>query len=242
MKTIDLNCDVGEGTGNDQLLMPYISSCSIACGGHFGTKNSIRETIDLALSNNVKVGAHPAYSDPDNFGRKSIQISNKNLQDSLRKQLDLFFSISSITNHIKPHGALYNDLFNDTEKAEAVVEVFVEYGKSFKIYCAPNSQLGKASHNAGFGVIYEGFGDRAYTKNGGLLARNQTGALLKTKETIAKQFIQIVQQSKVLSIEGEIIPLEVQTICLHGDGENVIEHLHFLVKELNKNNICVESS
>ena len=112
MYSIDLNCDLGEGTGNDPFVMPFISSCSIACGGHFGNKRTIKEAIELAEKYNVKTGAHPSYLDTKFFGRKSLDIPLKELQDSIRFQLDLFFNISANSTHIKPHGALYNDLFS----------------------------------------------------------------------------------------------------------------------------------
>ena len=139
MQQIDLNCDVGEGTGNDAALMPFISSCSIACGGHYGNAKTIAATLALAAQNKVKTGAHPAYPDPQNFGRKSSNLPLTELQDALREQLDLFFGLCPAVNHIKPHGALYNDLFENEEKARAAVEVFAAYNPKIKVYCAPKS-------------------------------------------------------------------------------------------------------
>ena len=240
MYSIDLNCDMGEGTGNDALLMPYISSCSIACGGHYGTKQSIAATATLAKAQGVRIGAHPAYPDPENFGRKSMDLSHGSLQDALRRQLDTFFSVCTVVNHIKPHGALYNDLFFDREKAAAVVAVFSEYAPGIKVYCAPGSQLATVAAEQGFSVRLEAFADRAYASDGTLVARTKKNAVLIEKQHMAQQLIQIIKSETVTSITGEIIPMKAQTICLHGDGVGVVENAAFLVESLKQNRISVE--
>ena len=241
MRQIDINCDMGEGSGNDAALMPYISSCSIACGGHFGNAKTIAATLRYARAAGVQVGAHPSYPDRANFGRKSMPISLSDLQDALRKQLDLFFSLCSHPNHIKLHGALYNDLFHDLEKAKAIVAVFQEYIKGIKLFCPPGSQMAKAAVDSGFQVVYEGFGDRSYTAHGSLVARSQNRSVLTWKEEIAQQVLQIVTKQQVNTIDHQTIPLEVQTICLHGDGENVLQNLHYLKNDLIKNGINVKA-
>ena len=241
MKSIDINCDMGEGTGNDAAFMPYISSCSIACGGHFGNAKTISATLEDAQAAGVKVGAHPSYPDQLNFGRKSPPISLLNLQVALREQLDLFFSLCLHPNHIKPHGALYNDLFHDLEKAKAVLAVFSEYAKGIKLFCSPGSQLAAVAATEGFQVIYEGFGDRTYTHQGNLVIRSQVGAVLTRKEAIAQQVLQIVAKNQVNTIDHQTIPLGVQTICMHGEGNNVLENLQYLKNHLNNNGISVKA-
>ncbi|MDG1053311.1 MAG: 5-oxoprolinase subunit PxpA [Flavobacteriaceae bacterium] len=241
MQKIDLNCDVGEGTGNDAALMPFISSCSIACGGHFGNAKTIAATLALAAQNKVKTGAHPAYPDPQNFGRKSMDLPLTELQDVLREQLDLFFGLCPAVNHIKPHGALYNDLFDEREKASAVVEVFAAYNPKIKVYCAPKSALATAAKAAGLVPVLEGFGDRAYQLSGALVPRKNPLATFTQKEQITQQVLEIIQQAEVIGLEGERIPLKINTICLHGDGKNVQENLPYLVKTLKQKNIAVEA-
>lgn len=241
MKQIDLNCDVGEGTGNDAVLMPYISSCSIACGGHYGNAKTIAATLALAEKNNVKTGAHPAYPDRDNFGRISMDLPLNELQDAMRGQLDLFFSLCDKVNHIKPHGALYNDLFYNMEKALAVVEVFVSYDPKLKIYCAPKSALAFAAKSVGLSPVLEGFGDRLYKQDGSLVSRQNSMARFAKKEKIAHQVLGIIQQAEVIGISGKKIPLKVETICLHGDGENIQQNLPYLIETLTQNNISIEA-
>lgn len=239
--TIDLNCDLGEGTGNDLALMPYISSCSIACGGHYGNQKSIKTTLTYAHEYGVKTGAHPSYYDRDNFGRRSLEISLQELQDSLRQQLDLFYSLCAQVSHVKPHGALYNDLFEANEKADAVVEVIKEYDPKAKVFCAPGSQLFHYATAKGLQPVLEGFGDRAYRPDGGLVARQFPQAVHHQKEQITQQVLRLIQQAEVVGLKGEIIPLKVATICLHGDGDNVVENLAFLAKTLVKNKIHVSA-
>ena len=241
MKTIDLNCDLGEGSGNDAALMPYISSCSIACGGHAGNKATILKSIHNAQDLGVKMGAHPAYPDPENFGRISMKITPKKLQDALRCQLDLFYTLCADVNHIKPHGALYNDMHDDYEKAAAFVEVSKEYASNPKLYCSPNSALATVAQEEGMIVVFEGFGDRAYTPTGKLVSRSHPKALLTDKDQVAKQVLSIVSDKRIITLEGKPIPLNVQTLCMHGDGKNVVENLKHLNQVLKKNAIHVVS-
>ena len=241
MKTIDINCDLGEGSGNDAALVPYISSCSIACGGHAGNKATILKSIHNAQDLGVKTGAHPAYPDPENFGRISMKITPKKLQDALRSQLDLFYTLCADVNHIKPHGALYNDMHDDYEKAAAFVEVSKEYASNPKLYCSPNSALARVAQEEGMTVVFEGFGDRAYTPTGKLVSRSHPKALLTDKDQVAKQVLSIVSDKRIITLEGKPIPLNVQTLCMHGDGENVVENLKHLNQVLKKNAIHVVS-
>ena len=241
MKTIDINCDLGEGSGNDAALVPYISSCSIACGGHAGNKATILKSIHNAQDLGVKTGAHPAYPDPENFGRISMKITPKKLQDALRSQLDLFYTLCADVNHIKPHGALYNDMHDDYEKAAAFVEVSKEYASNPKLYCSPNSALARVAQEEGMIVVHEGFGDRAYTPTGKLVSRSHPKALLTDKDQVAKQVLSIVSDKRIITLEGQPIPLNVQTLCMHGDGKNVVENLKHLNQVLKKNAIHVVS-
>ena len=240
MYSIDLNCDLGEGTGNDLFVMPLISSCSIACGGHFGNKRTIKEAIELAEKYNVKTGAHPSYLDIKFFGRKSLDISLKELQDSIRFQLDLFFNISANSTHIKPHGALYNDLFHDLEKAEAVVEVFKEYGNLY-VFCQPFSKLSTVLSSKKIKQIHEGFGDWVYNSDYTLSSRQNPSSVHESKKKILDQVAYLVKESSVITKDNKNIELKVQTICLHGDNKNVINIISYLIKELKQLSINVKS-
>lgn len=239
MKTIDLNCDLGEGGTNESSILPFISSCSIACGGHYGDQETVHEAIARAKDYNVKIGAHPSYPDRNHFGRKSYAISPKELTDALRFQLDLFFQFSDQTNHIKPHGALYNDLAINGELTEQFLSTLKEYCTGIAIYCPPNSELSKASSNYGFYPMYEGFGDRAYNPNGSLVSRAKPGSVLTQAINIANQITQIITTSSVGTIDGKSIPLIVDTICLHGDTPGLSNIIQGVTRLINQNGIYV---
>ena len=237
MSTIDLNCDMGEGVGNDSLIMPYISSCSIACGGHAGDQNSVVETLLLAKKHGVKVGAHPAYPDPQNFGRKSMSLSKQELKQHLKNQLLLFVECCTQTkssiHHIKPHGALYNDMFLDKIPTVVFVDLIKELLPEVIIYCAPGSLLEKESQKVGLKIMREGFMDRAYNSDATLRSRSVEGAVLTNFDQIGQQLISIVTKKQLSTKADKTIDFNVQTLCLHGDNPKavaIIKHVHQLLK------------
>ena len=234
---------MGEGVGNDASLMPYISSCSIACGGHVGDENSIKETLRLAKQFGVKVGAHPAYPDSEHFGRKSMQLSNEELEKSLVEQLTLFLKCceqtNSPVNHIKPHGALYNDLFHDPSKAEVFVAVMKTLFPQATLYCSPRGLIGKEAIRSGIHVKREGFMDRTYNEDGTLRSRLLKGAVLTDLKQVGSQVLSIVKEQVVPVFGGEFIPLSVQTLCLHGDHPQAVELIQSVDRLLKLNGIDV---
>lgn len=230
---------MGEGVTNEELLMPYISSCSIACGGHYGSRSSIAETLTKALKYQVKVGAHPSYPDRENFGRKSIGMSRVDFQDAIRKQLDLFYHLTSNVNHIKPHGALYNDLFSDEEKGGWFLDVIAEYTSGIKIYCSPNSVLSSLAQQQDFQAVFEGFGDRLYTAVGTLVDRSVQGSVFDNKKQIIDQIIGLATNDQVITSNGSPLSIKVQTICLHSDTPGLIKIIASLIQCLKENKINV---
>lgn len=238
---IDLNADLGEGQPHDQELMPFLSSCSIACGGHFGDENTVKKTLQLATQWQVKAGAHPSYPDRVHFGRTSMSLSLHELLESLKHQLDLFHDLCAEVHHIKLHGALYNDVFSDIEKAEALVNLFLRYHPHQKIYCAPRSALSKVVESSSLVPVYEGFSDRRYTTSGTLVARSKQGALIENEVEMAAQVLQLVTQQRVTSIMGKIIPLQVQTLCFHSEGKNALRNLSHVSKRLKEEGVVVHA-
>ena len=234
---------MGEGVGNDASLMPYISSCSIACGGHVGDENSIKETLRLAKQFGVKVGAHPAYPDPEHFGRKSMQLSNEELENSLVEQLTLFLKCceqtNSPVNHIKPHGALYNDLFHDPSKAEVFVAVMKTLFPQATLYCSPGSLIEKEAIRSRIHTKREGFMDRTYNEDGTLRSRLLKDAVLTDLKQVGSQVLSIVKEQVVPVFGGEFIPLSVQTLCLHGDHPQAVELIQSVDRLLKLNGIDV---
>jgi len=234
--TYNINCDLGEGFGNDALLMPLISSCNIACGGHYGNSETIKKTIQLAKNHQVKVGAHPSFPDPSNFGRKIMNISDTALAKSVFDQVQLFLSVCQSENiemhHVKLHGAFYNLAAKDERIARIVIDTLKNLNQSFSIYAPPNSVLEKigATH---FNMIGEAFIDRRYNEDLSLVSRTEKKALIESSEESWKQFYEIAFKQQVTSITGVISPIEAQTYCIHGDMENAISILHYIHKQLN---------
>ena len=179
---IDINCDVGEGLNNEHLLMPYISSCNIACGGHAGDKKTMAHVVSLASKYNVKIGAHPSYPDKENFGRKSIQISNEDLKESILNQVNSLEEVMNRFNvklhHIKPHGALYNDLANDQFLALRFLKIIDKYKVTCFLYAPYGSAIAKEAKKNSFNIIYEVFADRNYNEDLSLVSRQHTSAIL----------------------------------------------------------------
>ena len=226
MKVIDLNCDLGEGY-EDEKLFPYISSCNIASGGHYGDKNSIRKAIQGALNNKVAIGIHPGYPDKENFGRKSMDISLQELKNSLTQQIELFLEIckelGTIPTHIKPHGALYNDLAVNLEFSQEIFGVFKRLLPEVFIFGLSESATKKAASKLGLPFINEVFSDRAYTREKTLVSRTDKGAIISDWSKMKAQ-VDGLLNGKISTIDGETISLKAQSFCLHGDSPNAVEN------------------
>ena len=224
--SIDLNADLGEGYPFDEQLFQLISSANIACGGHAGDEKTIRASLRQCESLAVAAGAHPSYPDKLNFGRKSMQLDRRELQNSLRIQLDLFYEIASEEkikpHHVKLHGALYNDCFDHEELTLQVLEVLNEYEVDF-IYGPSNSKFNQMALSRGFQVIHEVFADRAYLSSGKLAPRSMEGAVLKEIDSMSQQLRSMLLQQELKSMEGETISLKADTVCLHGDNDHAIQ-------------------
>ncbi len=180
MNDIDFNCDLGEGSGMDAAIMPFISSCNIACGGHAGNEASIRETLFLAEKYGVKIGAHPSYQDPENFGRKILHLSPAKLTHSLVDQVRLLEGLASTfdlgIHHIKLHGALYHQAARDTPTAQLIVKMMEKYFPRYLMYVPHPSVLSLMAHQQGVQIKYEAFADRKYNTDLSLVGREHPHA------------------------------------------------------------------
>lgn len=237
MKTIDISCDLGEGGGFDKQLMPLISSCNIACGGHIGDEHSVLETVHLAVENKVNVGAHPSYPDQKNFGRTSISLKAEDLKLSLHNQIDLVEEacrdLKAPLHHIKPHGALYNDMRKDRFIADLVLEVMIERNRELILFVPPGIKF--SSKIPSFIKLWiEGFADRAYADDLTLLPRSHKNAVLQDPKFITSRLIKMIQQEKVVSNSSLEIHQKFDTFCVHGDTENALEITRKISEELSK--------
>jgi UPF0271 protein len=243
MYLIDINCDVGEGVGNEKELLPLISSCNIACGGHAGDESIIRAVVKLALKNKVKIGAHPSYPDRVNFGRQSMQISDQDLIKSIREQLTLFKRIidseKGNIHHIKAHGALYNDIAKSKKLANVFLESIKTYKKNIKLYVPYQSIIATQAKENGFTIMYEAFADRNYNDDLSLVSRKLPKSLIIDGAEILKHIKQMVINKRLKTINNNFKPIISETYCIHGDTDNVFEILMYLHKELPNYNITL---
>lgn len=243
-KEIDINCDVGEGTGNEEQLFPLISSCNIACGGHAGDASSMERVVQLAKKYKVQVGAHPSYPDRENFGRISVNIPSEVLIKSIRQQIGDLISILKKENiplhHIKAHGALYNEIAKGGGLAEVFLEAVAEYQKSILLYVPYASQIEKKALERGFPIVREAFADRNYNRDLSLVSRKHPKALIESPKAVLDHIVRMVEHQKVRTINGENIKILADTFCIHSDTPLAFEIVSYLSKELPNHNIRIK--
>ena len=241
-KTIHINCDLGEGGKYDVQLMPLISACNIACGGHAGDARSMQKTVLLAMVNNVEIGAHPSYPDRENFGRRSLKISANELKISIKEQLSSLHEIVKKQGgelaHIKPHGALYNDAAQDENIAKIILDSVLESGLELPIYSSEKSVITSLA-NGKIPVVFEAFADRNYNPDLSLVSRVRSDALITEKEAVFKHLFSMYFKHEIVCWNKEKIASEAATFCLHSDTPNSVEILEFLVKKFKALNIKI---
>lgn len=241
--SIDINVDVGEGYNNEESFIQYISSANIACGGHFGSYESITKVVELCKKHDVNIGAHPSYPDFDNFGRVVLDISLEELSNSISTQLKMFKEVcveqGIEPSHLKPHGALYHTCFHDEIVSMILLDLCETIIGKIKIVCAPESIILKLARARGFEIFAEGFADRAYNKEGRLLSRKEIGSSIVDIGKIKNQVEELIMREQVITIEGEIVPLQIDTICFHGDATNAPQNIYEVYQYLKKLGIVV---
>ena len=241
---IDINADLGEGLNNEELLMPLISSCNIACGGHAGDEETMQRVLKLAKHHNVKVGAHPSFPDKANFGREIMSLDPGQLFDSVLSQTIDLYNIAQREgvniNHIKPHGALYNLASVDPSIAKLIINVILSFPENIKLYAPYNSVLANLAKKENIEVVYEAFADRNYNDDLTLVSRKKDNAVLHKKEAVLTHVLEMIKHQKVTSVNGLKLDIKASTFCVHGDTKNAVEILEFLNKELPVNGVEVE--
>jgi len=240
---VDINCDLGEGIGNDALLMPLISSCNIACGGHAGDAKSMHDTLILAKKFGVKIGAHPSFPDRGNFGRTALKISLGKLSESiynqiinLKKEVDI---LNLTIHHIKPHGALYNLACVDKDISMAIIKAVKKTGLNVCLYAPYRSVLAQQAVEQNLAVITEAFIDRRYNKNGTLVSRKEKNAVILEADDVFEQFYNMVMRQELRCITGEKISIKAKTFCIHGDNINAVTILEYIHKRCEEHNISI---
>ena len=228
---MDINCDMGEIPGllkNNVYsdLMDHVTSISLACGGHAGDTEMMRELVIIAKKKNVKVGAHPSYPDRENFGRLELDMASEELLSSIWNQVYSLLKIAEEENisvsHIKPHGALYNQAAKDAQVARVIGDAVDRIDPHLNIMCLSGSLMVRVLEDMGLNVVQEAFADRTYERNGSLRNRNLDYALITSPQKAADQARLIIERNKVIAFDGSEVSIEAQTICIHSDTPNAV--------------------
>lgn len=228
---LDLNADVGESLGqwrrgNDAAIFNQVSSASIACGFHAGDPRTMRESCAAAAAAGVAIGAHPSYRDLAGFGRQFLDVDPQELRDEVLYQVGALMTIAraegTSVRYVKPHGALYNTIVRHRAQAEAVVAAMVDLRSALPLLVSPGSEAGRLAAASGITVVAEAFADRAYNPDGTLVPRTQPGAVLQDVAAVVTQSLRIAVDREVVATDGTRVPLEVQSLCLHGDTPGAV--------------------
>ena len=243
---IDLNCDMGESFGMykmglDEEVIKYITSANIACGFHAGDPMWMRRTVQLAEENGVAVGAHPSFPDLNGFGRRTMNVSPEEATNDLVYQIGALqaFTKSKKLQHVKPHGAMYNQAVNDEGLARAIGDAVMEVDPDMVLVALTGSAWITVAEEMGLKVAREIFADRALNADGTLVSRAQPGSVIHDIEEVVSRSLKMVKEGTATAITGEEIEVEADSLCLHGDTRGAVEMARALRRELERAGIEV---
>ncbi len=224
---VDINADLGEGAGSDAELMPLVTSANIACGAHAGDEASMREAVSLALRHGVALGAHPGFADRQNFGRRELPVSPAGAASLVSAQVGALALIAAgsgaTLTHVKPHGALYAIASRDRAIADAIAGAVFQSDPRLILVGLSGGRLLEAGRARGLRVASEAFADRSYEPDGSLTPRGIPGALLASPGAALEQAVRLLERGTVLARGGTEVPVEADTLCIHGDGPHALE-------------------
>ena len=228
---ININCDLGESskfcsTENDPLLLKIVNSANIACGYHAGDKPTMEKTIKISKENSVSIGAHPSFNDPENFGRKRLNLPSGEITKLIIDQINILSNIANTSGikvtHVKPHGALNNMACEDYELAKIISDSIIQVNKDLIFLVPTGSQMERAGKKLGMKIATEIFADRNYEDNGNLVSRSKSNAMITDPEIAKKHVIKMVENQALNCYSGKQIPCEIDSVCVHGDGQSAV--------------------
>ena len=227
---IDFNCDMGESFGMykmglDEEVIKYITSANIACGFHAGDPMWMRHTVRLAEEHGVAVGAHPSFPDLSGFGRRNMAVTPEEAKNDVIYQIGALtaFTESKRLQHIKPHGAMYNQAVNDETLARAICKAVVEVDPEMILVALAGSPWIAIAEEMGLRVAREIFADRALNPDGTLVSRSKEGAVIHEAEEVLERSVRMVTEGKAVAITGEEVQVQADSLCLHGDTPGAVE-------------------
>ena len=243
---IDLNADLGEGAGSDEALLGLVSSANIACGWHAGDAKTMRQCVRWAVEHGVAIGAHPSFPDRENFGRSTMHLPPDEIVANVLYQVGALAAIVKAEggklSHVKPHGQLYNQAVKEPELADALCEAVRRFDPSLRFFGLAGSGMIDAARRAGLTPVEEVFADRGYMPDGSLVPRSQPGALIEDEEQSLAQTLSLVRDRKVTAIDGSTVPVNAQTVCLHGDGAHALAFARRIRDRLQQEGIAVRAT
>ncbi len=247
---VNINCDLGESskfcsTENDPLLLKIVNSANIACGYHAGDKQTMEKTIKISIENGVSIGAHPSFNDPENFGRKRLNLPSGEISKLIIDQINILSNIATNSGtkvtHVKPHGALNNMACEDYELAKIISESIAQVNKDLIFLVPTGSQMEKVGKKLGMKTATEIFADRNYEDDGNLVSRSKKNALITDPEIAKKHVIKMVENQALNCLSGKQIPCEIDSICVHGDGKNAVSTAKKIKEGLIESGIILKS-
>ena len=246
---ININCDLGESsklhsTENDPLLLKVVNSANIACGYHAGNKATMEKTIEISKKNNVSIGAHPSFNDPENFGRKRLNLPLSEISKLVIDQIDILSNVANKkgvkVTHVKPHGALNNMACENYDLAKVISESIIKVNKELIFLVPAGSQMESAGKKLEMKIATEIFADRNYEDNGNLVSRSKDNAMIANPEIAKKHVIKMVENQALNCYSGKQIPCEIDSICVHGDGESAVSTAKEIKEGLIKSGIILK--
>jgi len=248
MKKIDLNADIGESFGSyklgyDEEIVKYISSANIATGFHAGDHNWIKKTVDLSIEHDVSIGAHPAYPDLAGFGRREMSISSDEIENLIKYQVGALIGFVGIDNisHVKPHGALYNKAVKDESTAKAIITAIKSISDNIIHVVLAGSLWEKIAIELGVKISRETYADRELMSDGTLCPRSVKGSVIEDSKRIVERTLQMIKTNQVETYDGDIIKINFDSICLHGDTKGAVQIAKSINDSFRENNIVLTS-
>lgn len=247
---VDLNCDLGESfglfkVGADAEVLRLVSSANIACGLHAGDFQVMHKTVKKALANQVSIGAHPGLPDLQGFGRRWIPYTPQEIYDLVLYQIGALAAFvraeGGQLTHVKPHGALYNKAAVDRSIADAIAQAVRDFDPNLRLFSLSGSVLIQAGQDVGLQTVSEVFADRNYRTDGTLVPRSHPQAMVYSLAEMAERILQMIKEKTVISLEGQIIPIEAETVCLHGDEPEALAHAQKLRETLEDHGIIIQA-
>jgi UPF0271 protein len=242
---IDLNADLGEGAGSDEALLGLVSSPNSAWGWPAGDAKTMRQCVRWAMEHGVAIGAHPSFPDRENFGRSTMHLPPDEVVANVLYQVGALAAIVKAEggklSHVKAHGQLYNQAVKEPELADALCEAVRRFDPSLRFFGLAGSGMIDAARRAGLTPVEEVFADRGYMPDGSLVPRSQPGALIEDEDQSLAQTLSLVRDRKVTAIDGSTVPVNAQTVCLHGDGAHALAFARRIRDRLQQEGIAVRA-